>query len=233
MSIRIGITETATNYAFYPEWIKGGNENIEIVELSFTRGNVQDVNQCDGIVFSGGVDIHPGFHCSNYSLHYPFAPDEFSVKRDEFELSVLEKALGLKIPVLGICRGLQLINSYFGGSLNLDNGELNATHKKDSKDKKHPVQVESKTLLHSIVKTTKGTINSAHHQSINKLGEGLKVSARAEDGIIEAIEYATPKSHFLLAVQWHPERIEDTESPFSQNIREAFLNVVESATQSR
>lgn len=233
MSIRIGITETATNYAFYPEWIKGADENIEIIELSFTRGNTQDVSQCDGVVLSGGVDIHPGFHCSNYSLHYPFAPDEFSVKRDEFELAVLEKALGLKIPVLGICRGLQLINSYFMGSLNLDNGELNATHKKETKDKKHSVHVEEGTLLYSIVKHKKGVINSAHHQSINKLGDGLKVSARAEDGIIEAIEYATLKNHFLLAVQWHPERIEDAENPFAQNIREAFLNAAEAATQSR
>lgn len=233
MSIRIGITETATNAHFYPNWIKGEDANIEIIELSFTQGNVQDVNQCDGVVLSGGVDIHPGFHCSNYSLHYPFVPDEFNVKRDEFELAVLEKALSLNIPVLGICRGLQLINSYFKGTLNLDNGELNVIHKKEDKDKEHPVQVEEGTLLYSITETDFGTVNSAHHQSINKIGEGLKVSARSEDGLIEAIEYAARKDNFLLAVQWHPERMSDTENSFSKNIREAFLNAVEAATQVR
>src|SRR6218665_3668239 len=167
MSIRIGITETATNAHFYPNWMKGEDANIEIIELSFTQGNVHDVNQCDGVVLSGGVDIHPGFHSCNYSLHYPFAPDEFNVKRDEFELAVLEKAFALNIPVLGICRGLQLINSYFRGSLNLDNGELNVTHKKEENDKEHPVRVEKGSLLYSIAETDFGTINSAHHQSVN------------------------------------------------------------------
>ena len=226
MSLKIGITETATNAHFYPAWIKGEDETIEIIELSFTKGNSHDVNLCDAVVLSGGVDIHPGFHCSNYSLHYPFAPEEFNVKRDEFELAVLEKALGCQIPVLGICRGLQLINVYFGGTLNLDNGELNKTHKKDDHDKIHAVHVEENSLLHSITNTDFGTINSAHHQSIAKVGEGLKVSARAEDEVIEAIENSATNRRFLLAVQWHPERMEDHESPFSKNIREAFLKAI-------
>lgn len=224
MSLKIGITATATNYAFYPKWIKRDATDIEIIELSYIKGNIQDVNQCNGIILSGGVDIHPGFHSSNYSLHYPFAPTEFNVKRDEFELTVLEKALSFQIPILGICRGMQLINAYFRGTLHLDNGELNTTHKKDNdSDKEHSVIVEYGTLLHTITESDFGNINSAHHQSVNKIGEGLRISARAEDGMIEAIEFFEPKDTFLLALQWHPERMTDTESPFSKNIREAFL----------
>lgn len=221
--MKIGITETATNAQFYPAWIKGGDNEIEIVELSFSKGNAHDVNLCDAVVLSGGVDIHPGFHSSNYTLHYPFAPEEFNVKRDEFELNVLERAFARKIPVLGICRGLQLINAYCRGTLNLDNGELNKTHKKETEDKTHSVHVEKDSLLYAITQTDFGTINSAHHQSIAKVGEGLKVSARAEDGIIEAIENSANNGQFLLAVQWHPERMKDEDSPFSKNIREAFL----------
>lgn len=230
--MKIGITETATNYHNYPRWIKDDDEEIEIIELSFTRENAHDVNLCDAVVLSGGVDIHPGFHCSNYSLHYPFAPEEFNVKRDEFELNVLERALARQIPILGICRGLQLVNVYYGGTLNLDNGEFNKTHKKETEDKIHAVQVEKKTLLHAITNADFGTVNSAHHQSIAKVGQGLIVSARAEDGVIEAIEKSAKTLPFLLAVQWHPERMEDRENPFSKNIRDAFLEAIKATLNS-
>lgn len=228
MSLKIGITETATNYQNYVNWIKQpieGFDVVEIVELSFTKGNFMDWKQCDAIVFTGGVDIHPGFHSSKYTLRYPFAPEEFSIVRDEFELNILERAIERKLPILGICRGLQLINSFLGGSLHLDNGEQkNKIHKKEFDiDKQHTVKVIPDTYLSRIVCISEGTVNSAHHQSINLLAESLAVSAVSDDDVIEAVEWKNKSNQFFIAVQWHPERMLDLESPFSKNLKLAFF----------
>jgi putative glutamine amidotransferase len=222
MPLKIGITLSSTNFTNYPKWIKG-SDDIEIIELSYEKENLQQVSNCDGIVLTGGVDVHPGFHLTNYTLHYDNAPTEFDVRRDEFELSVLERALELELPILGICRGLQLINCFYKGTLILDLGEQNIIHKKVSdEDKAHQVFVAENSFLNEICTVNSAAVNSAHHQAIDKLGNSLKVSAKSEDGIIEAVELITPYP-FFLAVQWHPERMVDTESPLSKNIREAFV----------
>jgi putative glutamine amidotransferase len=132
-----------------------------------------------------------------------------------------------KKPILGICRGLQVINVFKGGTLHLDNGEdKNVIHKKETIDKIHQVKVEKNSFFHSIVKENSGEVNSAHHQSIEKLGADLKAVAYSEDGIIEAIESSNLDDEFILAVQWHPERMGDLESPFSKNIRKALIDKI-------
>lgn len=216
--MKIGITMSETNNANYPKWIKG-NDTIEIIELSFEENNINEVITCDGIVLTGGVDICPDENCE-----YPNAPQNFNKKRDEFEKEVLRLSLETKKPILGICRGLQLINWYSGGTLHLDLGNKNnEIHKKGFEDKTHEVFVEKNSILHKIVKEDSGITNSAHHQAVNKLGENLKSVAFTNDGTIEAIELENPNEQFLIAVQWHPERMENQESPFSKNIRQAFL----------
>lgn len=216
--MKIGITLSETNYANYPRWIKG-DDDIDIVELSFTKNNVDDVNTCDGIVLTGGVDIKP----ENYT-GYPNAPEVFNTIRDQFEMAVLARALELHKPVLGICRGLQLINVFKGGSLHLDNGAVkNAVHKKEINDKVHPVQIIKESQLYHIVNQGSGEVNSSHHQSINKLGAHLMAVAYSADGLIEAIESTHPEDAFLMAVQWHPERLPDQQSVFSKNIRDALI----------
>lgn len=225
MSLKIGITQSETNYANYPKWIKG-QDDIDIIELSYDRNNVQDVALCDGIVLTGGVDAHPQFYLDDYDLNYPHAPEEFAAHRDEFELAILDVALQQKKPILGICRGLQVINVFFGGTLHVDIGEdNNVTHKKvNNMDKEHAVSVVKDSQFYDIVQQAKGKVNSAHHQAIEVLGNGLKAGAfSSEDHFIEAIEGDSPDKPFLLAVQWHPERMINQESPFTKNIRKAFL----------
>ena len=224
MSLKIGITQSETNYADYPRWIKG-QDDIEIIELSYDLNNIQDVALCDGIVLSGGIDSHPKFYLDDFDLNYPRAPKEFAIFRDEFELTVLDLALQQKKPVLGICRGLQVINVFFGGTLLLDIGDRNiGFHAKTNNiDKQHAVFVEKDSLFFNIVQQEKGTVNSAHHQAIDVLGGQLKAVAFSDDNFIEAIELVDVKKPFFLAVQWHPERMMPQENPFTKNIRQAFL----------
>ncbi len=217
--IKIGVTYSESNYDNYPLWIKGNDSTIEIIELSYKTKNVQDVSNCDALVFTGGIDMEP-----IKKIEYANAPKEFNRARDLFEMDILKIALQERKPILGICRGLQLINVYLGGNLHLDNGEAkNIIHKKETEDKKHLIQVKKDSQFYSIVKLEFGEVNSAHHQSIDKLGSGLKAVAQSEDGLIEVIEAANPDEQFLIAVQWHPERMIDLESPFSKDIRSALI----------
>jgi putative glutamine amidotransferase len=221
IKMKIGITLSESNYANYPRWIKGNDENIEIIELSPEAQNFNAIANCDALVFTGGIDMKP--------LHdeiYPNAPLEYNVLRDVFEMEVLRLAFEQKKPILGICRGLQLINVYNGGTLYLDNGEeKNNIHKKEDQDKIHGIQVEENSMFYTIVKQKEGEVNSAHHQSIEKIGKNLKATAYSKDGVIEVIE-STKSDQFVLGVQWHPERMKDLENPFCKNIRTALIEKI-------
>lgn len=221
--MKIGVTLSETNYANYPKWVKGNNSAVEIIKLSYIENNLHDVSNCDAVVFTGGIDMDP-----IEKIEYANAPKAFNLARDLFEMAVLEKSLQERKPILGICRGLQLINVYKGGTLHLDNGETkNKIHKTETDvDKRHLIKVEKDSLFFSIVKQESGEVNSSHHQSIDKLGSGLKAVAKTEDGVTEVIESTNPEEQFLLAVQWHPERMIDFESPFTKNIRNALIEKI-------
>lgn len=221
--MKIGVTLSETNYANYPKWVKGTNSAIEIIELSYIKNNLHDVSTCDAVVFTGGMDMDP-----IEKIEYANAPKAFNLARDQFEMAVLEKSLQERKPIFGICRGLQLINVYKGGTLHLDNGDTkNKIHRTTTDvDKRHLIKVEKGSLFFSIVKQESGEVNSSHHQSIDKLGSGLKAVALSVDGVIEVIESSNPEEQFLIAVQWHPERMIDFESPFTKNIRNALIEKI-------
>lgn len=220
--MRIGLTYSSPkSHINYVNWLTSV-EGIEVVKLSAAQNNLKDLEQCDGLVLSGGVDIHPEFYGCKNNI-YPNAPQEFKKDRDKFEISVFNKAQEKRLPILGICRGLQLINCISGGTLKQDLGELNKTHK-GNPDKIHSVNVEPNTLLHQIASVDNLDVNSSHHQAIEILGNGLKINCIAEDGTIEGIERSELGHSFLLAVQWHPERMLDQNSPLTKNIKNSFLN---------
>lgn len=224
--MRIGITRADINNQNYSKWIVETNPEIEIVELSYENANLNEAHTCHGIILSGGIDMHPSFFLKEYTESYPDAPPEFMKTRDQFELDVLGICMENKIPVLGICRGMQLINVFFKGTLILDVGsEKNTNHRRENgQDKTHAVNILDNTKFSGIVNQSVGTTNSAHHQAIELLGENLKAVAFSDEGLIEAIEPITPQSHFLVAVQWHPERMPDQQNPMTKNVKEAFLN---------
>lgn len=206
--MRLGLTYTGTDWKHenYVRWLKAEDSDIEVVRLE--AGAAGDVMAgLDGLVLSGGVDIAPSFYGG--SDKYVKAPvDGWQPVRDGFELSVLEEAWRRGLPVLGVCRGLQLINVGRNGSLVQDLGaEGDMVHENVAGvDKVHGVRVEKGTLLSEL--GGKGIVNSAHHQAVERLGADLRVNCRAEDGTIEGIEWEEPAGKpFLLAVQWHPERM--------------------------
>ncbi|HLP21489.1 MAG TPA: gamma-glutamyl-gamma-aminobutyrate hydrolase family protein [Chitinophagales bacterium] len=228
--MKIGLTFTESRWENYPAWIKGNDPNIEIVELHWEKNELEDVwdlvEDCDGIVLTGGVDIHPRFYESE-QLEFPNGDGKFNEERDEFEMHVFETALNFNLPVLAICRGLQLVNVALGGDLIQD---LEAAGKKNHRrmndvDDEHTISITDGSILKEVVGSNTGTINGAHHQAIGKLSDELMATATSPDGVIEAIEWKDKTDEpWMVAVQWHPERMKDKEAnATSKNIREAFL----------
>lgn len=230
MHLTIGITDTEARYDNYPIWIKNNDENITIVKL--TADHFEDIYQCDGIVLSGGIDSHPRFY-NHARTTYPNAPKAFNEARDEFETTVFEYAKS-RLPILAICRGMQLINIILGGTLVQDleeNQQLDHRRHQD-KDGIHAVNVEQNTLLARITQSQTGLVNSAHHQGVDLLVNDLIINAFSPDGVPEGAEWKDKTNKpFMLCVQWHPERLAqtDTENPFTKNIRTAFLEAIKLA----
>jgi putative glutamine amidotransferase len=225
----IGITECG-KWGKYAEWVRGSDSDAEIVRLSWKENNLNALDRLKGVVLSGGEDVRPRFYGAPEKVT-ELDPKEVNERRDEFEFKVLEKALKERVPVFGICRGLQVANVYFGGTLVLDlpNAGKPGHAKSQGYDRTHPVSISPGTQLEKTIGHQSGEVNSAHHQAAEKIGQGLRVSAVSGDGIIEGLEWeeADGKS-FLLLVQWHPERMKNLESPFSKNLLLEFTQAVAS-----
>ena len=161
------------------------------------------VGKLDGVLLTGGGDIDPGA----YGAQPHPATSRMSQARDAAELEVLDAAVAAGKPVLGVCRGMQLLNVARGGTLcqhlNNDAGHTPSPGTFGS----HAVRIAAGTRLAGILGAN-GTgvhVPTAHHQAIDRLGDGLVATAWAEDGIIEAVEPTGAGDRFLLAVPWHPE----------------------------
>ena len=160
--------------------------------------------RCDGFLFSGGGDIDPPL----FGGETIPACGEVCRERDDFELALLEKVSGLDKPVLGICRGIQTIAVFYGGTLWQDlpsqTGAAPETHRPEHYRPSHLVTVLPDTRLAQILGEGEHMVNSWHHQAVKETA--LTVSARAPDGFIEAVE--RPENRFVVGVQWHPEHLE-------------------------
>lgn len=166
----------------------------------------------DGLLLTGsGPDLPP--HLYGEKQRYKFRV--MSRQRYGFELAMARRAAEARLPVLGICGGMQAINVALGGSLVQDIDEQVETairHRSPLPATKlsHPVQVAPHSLLRRIVKLARIRVNSSHHQSVKRVASSLVASAVAPDGVIEALEAGDPARHpFLLGVQWHPEFLYD------------------------
>jgi putative glutamine amidotransferase len=164
-------------------------------------------DRLDGLLFSGGGDLDP----ATYGLATSVQLVNVDPQRDHLELTLARWALEWGKPVLGICRGQQVLNVAAGGTLipdipsHLPHALLHEDASRPAGALAHLVSVEADSYLARVGTPTALEVNSSHHQAVDRLAEGWSVSAIAPDGIIEAIE--APGHPFALAVQWHPERL--------------------------
>lgn len=178
-----------------------------------------------GIVIGGGNDIEPE--------HYGESGDPgrvYDPERDIFEMTMIRRAMQDNIPMLGICRGAQLINVVFEGSLHLDIRHLRQhTPNSDSIRPVKWVELERSSRLHGHLGKSRLHVNSLHRQAIDQIGQGLRVTGRDQDGFVQAIE---GNFGFLLGVQWHPEYLPYLKSQrrlfglFAQAVRETNRQLV-------
>ena len=176
---------------------------------------ISEMLRCDGLLLSGGEDVNP--------LYYGQTPTEKCGKimpqRDIAEMKMLEAFLATNKPILGICRGEQLMNVFFGGTLHQDIGHIATCCHKDFHQRGkgiHTVVPISGTKLAQIMGTEAFTVNSLHHQAVDTTAPSLVAAAVSEDGITEAIEHA--EHPFCMGVQWHPEHM----TSLSQRQRRIF-----------
>jgi len=226
--IIIGVTD-CSKFEIYRDWVLRYDKRVEVIQLGYKLDNFSEIHRCHGIVLTGGEDLHPKFYNKPEYQQYCYE-DDIDEQRDTFEFEVLSFTEQYQIPLLGICRGIQVANVYFGGTLIPDIptwGKFDHSKMPDKSDRYHEIMINSSSWLNTIVNTEKGLVNSNHHQCTDKIGKGLVVSAISTDGIAEAFERLHPEGQsFFLCVQWHPERLKDMQSPFSKNIHEAFIRAV-------
>ena len=201
----------------YIESLARAGAGMRWVELSDPEQAVQDALTCDGLLLPGGGDMDPKF----YGQERIPACGEPNLLRDAAEPLLLRAFLAADKPVLGICRGIQVMNAVLGGDLYQDIKPFEHLPHNDHWAKVHTVTVRRGTLLSRILGQDTVLVNSQHHQAVDRVAPGFTLAALSEDGIVEAIE--KPDARFCLGVQWHPEWLSDAD-PAMQSLFNAFVN---------
>lgn len=201
----------------YMESLARAGAGMRWVELNDPEQAVQDALTCDGLLLPGGGDMDPKF----YGQARIPACGEPNLLRDAAEPLLLRAFLAADKPVLGICRGIQVMNAVLGGDLYQDIKPFEHLPHNDHWAKVHTVTVRRGTLLSRILGQDTVLVNSQHHQAVDRVAPGFTLAALSEDGIVEAIE--KPDAGFCLGVQWHPEWLSDAD-PAMQSLFDAFVN---------
>lgn len=220
-----GYRRSYVNQDYVESVINAGGIPYIIPFNTDTSVTMEQIKNVDGLILSGGHDVYPLI----YGEEPKQALGETFPERDYFDITLLKGAMELNKPILGICRGHQIINCGNGGSLHQDlsyNKDLYIKHSQATKWNipTHTITVEKGSFLEDIY-GNEGVVNSFHHQIVNNVAPGFKVIATSKDGGVEAIE-KIDENHFIVGIQWHPEMMTVSDE-FSQKLFKKFISVVE------
>ncbi|MDR7869707.1 MAG: gamma-glutamyl-gamma-aminobutyrate hydrolase family protein [Tissierellaceae bacterium] len=196
-----------------------------VIPISEDEDYIKDIaKKIDGLLISGGADLDPLLSGQRADAK----TGRVSPKRDKQELLLLDYIYkNTSKPILGICRGLQLMNVYFKGNLILDLPSAGYLAHSISNNERynpiHDVTISEDTLLREIIGQEKTYVNTIHHQAVGELGQGLRIAAISEDNVIEAVETVNVRERFILATQWHPEMTSIKDSSHKR-IFDYFIN---------
>jgi len=187
-----------------------------------TAENPVSAEPLDGLLVGGGSDIDPDLYAEEGPLSA-----KIDLARDALELTLLRQALDQDLPLVGICRGAQMLNVALGGTLHQDiSGMIRRKRPLRTVLPRKTIVIEPGTRLAELMRVPRCRVNSLHHQAIDQLGKGVRVAARDQDGIVQAIEVAAHPCQ--LGVQWHPEYL-----PQIRRHRRIFYTLVQMAQQHR
>lgn len=194
-------------HPYVEEIIEAGGAAVIIPVQDSYDGLIQTIESLDGLLLTGGADIDPQFLGEKPSPYLGY----FSTQRDKTELALIELAHNRQMPILGICRGHQIINIAFGGSNYQDipseiTPVLPHNQEQPRTETTHSIQVEADSFLSDLWQEQTMEVNSIHHQAVKSIANLFKAAATATDGINEAMEYSKPPYH-IHSVQWHPEAL--------------------------
>jgi putative glutamine amidotransferase len=194
--------------------------------LSSSNAAAAILDSVSGLVLTGGEDVDP----ARYGEKRHEKVRSVNAARDATEAALIEAAKARGKPVLAICRGIQILNVALGGTLVQDissQWDTKIAHDEDlpRDSRSHEISVEPGSLIAKAVGTERLTVNSFHHQSVKRVADGMRVTARAPDGIIEGLE-STDDDWWVMAVQWHPEEMTESPEPWDRGLFKAFAQQI-------
>jgi putative glutamine amidotransferase len=207
----IGVTR-CSKLEDYVASVEQTGARVRVLEVTESPRKV--LEEIDGVLLTGGGDVDPVFYGEE---RHPLT-DDAEPGRDEFELDLARRAMTADVPLLAICRGAQVLNVAAGGTLVQDipsavTSDLTHAVREPKNLECHDIAIDAASTLArvlgpSVAAACSCRVNSRHHQSVGRPGQGLKVAATAPDGVVEAIE--APDARFCIGVQWHPENFHAT-----------------------
>jgi putative glutamine amidotransferase len=223
-----GLRERAFAYLTYVEAVKRAGA-VPVLVPPQPENAADVIETLDGVLFAGGFDCDPALY--GEEAHESIEP--MDVRRQENELALVRAAHERKVPALGVCLGMQMMNVAAGGTLiqDIDSAiETEIQHASIPEDRaRHDVRIDADSRLATMVPALALNVNSSHHQAVGRVGQGLRVTAHAPDDVVEAIE--DPLHPFFIGVQWHPEDMPG--EPSASTLFAAFIQAAREHAETR
>jgi putative glutamine amidotransferase len=232
--VRVAVSKTSGSYE---AWLQGADPDVVIVNIyGMTVDSALFVlSTCQGLLLTGGEDVNPVYYSKLNELS---KCEEIDNYRDSLELALINRALLVRMPIFGICRGEQILNVALGGSLLTDlptdvGTQVVHGNNAGADGCFHNVKIDLQSDLYQLTGLENGIVNSSHHQAIDVVAPGMKITALSENGVAEALEREFPLGKsFIMGVQWHPEKLSRNPG-LSKPLADNFLEQVNKYKQDR